>query len=59
MRKLIVLLVGVGLGFVVAHLVSRTPGGARLFSQADEWVGAFGSEVAAAYRKRDAQLHSR
>ncbi len=58
MRKLFVLAVGVAIGFVAAHFVSRTPTGQRLFGQADQWIDAFSGEVATAYHKRESALRS-
>ncbi len=52
--------VGIGtvLGFGVAHLVSRTPSGARFFDGLNGRLGALGDAMRAGYREREAQLRA-
>jgi hypothetical protein len=52
--------VGIGtvLGFAVAHLVSRTPGGARFFDGLNGRLRGLGEAMRAGYREREAELRA-
>jgi hypothetical protein len=52
--------VGIGtvLGFAVAHLVSRTPGGARFFDGLNGRLQGLGNAMRAGYREREAELRA-
>jgi len=52
--------VGIGtvLGFGVAHLVSRTPGGARFFDGLNGRLRGLGDAMRAGYREREAELRA-
>ncbi|PRY70362.1 hypothetical protein B0I08_101496 [Glaciihabitans tibetensis] len=58
MKKLSYLAVGVVLGFVVAHLVSRHPSGKRFFDDIDGKVREFSGAVVDGYRGREAELRA-
>jgi hypothetical protein len=50
--------IGVALGFLLAHRVSRTAVGARIFSEVDTRAKAFTGAVADGYRSREAELRA-
>lgn len=56
MRKLFTLMIGVALGFVVAHFVNATPAGRRFFSGIDRAVREFQGAVVEGYRSREAEF---
>jgi hypothetical protein len=57
-KQLFFVAVGVVIGFLVAHQVSRTPGGAKLLSEVDARAKAFTSAVVDGYRSREAELRT-
>ncbi|MCU1571874.1 MAG: hypothetical protein JWR33_2615 [Naasia sp.] len=58
MKNVLLLVVGVVLGFAVAHGANRTRPGAALFSDLDGRAREFGRVVAESYRAREAELRS-
>jgi hypothetical protein len=62
MNKALLLGTGVGigtlLGFGIAHLVSRTPGGARFFDGLNGRLQGLAGAMRAGYREREAQLRA-
>ncbi|WP_108252133.1 hypothetical protein [Planctomonas deserti] len=52
--------VGIGtvLGFGVAHLVSRTPAGARFFDGLNGRLQGLGAAMRTGYREREAELRA-
>ncbi len=58
MKKVIWLVVGVGIGFVAAHQASKTDQGKRFFDDIDTRAKEFRSAVNDGYRKREAELRS-
>jgi hypothetical protein len=52
--------VGIGtvLGFGAAHVVSRTPGGARFFDALNGRLRGLGDAMRAGYREREAELRA-
>ncbi|MDN4615481.1 hypothetical protein P5G50_13585 [Leifsonia sp. F6_8S_P_1B] len=58
MKSFLWLLVGVGLGFVVAHRVNETQKGREFFSSLDQKARDFGEAVSDGYRQREAELRS-
>jgi hypothetical protein len=58
MKSFLWLVVGVAVGFVVAHKVNETPQGRALFSDIDRKARDFGSAVNDGYRRREAELRS-
>jgi hypothetical protein len=58
MKSFLWLLVGVGLGFVVAHKVNETDKGREFFSTLDQKARDFGEAVSDGYRQREAELRS-
>jgi hypothetical protein len=58
MKNLLLVAVGVAVGFLVAHAVSRTPEGKRFFDDVDSRAREFGSAVVDGYRSREAELRA-
>jgi hypothetical protein len=58
MKKFFLLLVGVALGFVVAHQYSKTPQGRVFFDDVDSKAREFGSAVIEGYKTREAELRA-
>ncbi|MCX7521707.1 hypothetical protein OSC27_05365 [Microbacterium sp. STN6] len=56
MKSFLWLVVGVAVGFVVAHKVNQTPRGRALFSDIDRKAREFGAAVSDGYRQREAEL---
>ena len=58
MKSFLWLIVGVALGFVVAHKVNETPKGREFFSTLDKKARDFGEAVSDGYRQREAEIRS-
>ncbi len=58
MKSFLWLLVGVALGFVVAHKVNETPRGREFFTTIDRKARDFGEAVSDGYRQREAEIRS-
>lgn len=58
MKKFVWMLVGVGVGFALAHRVSKTEVGARLFADINTRAREFGDAVSDGYHQREAELRS-
>ncbi|WP_025155700.1 hypothetical protein [Leifsonia aquatica] len=58
MKSFLWLLVGVGIGFVVAHKVNETSKGREFFSSLDQKARDFGEAVSDGYRQREAEIRS-
>ncbi|AAT88943.1 hypothetical protein ATY41_02015 [Leifsonia xyli subsp. xyli] len=58
MKSFLWLLVGVAIGFVVAHKVNETPSGREFFSSLDRKARDFGEAVSDGYRQREAEIRS-
>ncbi len=58
MKQLFFVAVGVVIGFLVAHKVSRTSSGAKFFAEVDARTKAFTGAVADGYRSREAELRT-
>jgi hypothetical protein len=58
MKSALLLLVGVAVGFVVAHQVSKTPQGKAFFDDVDSKAREFGSAVVDGYKAREAELRA-
>ncbi|MBX9717378.1 hypothetical protein [Microcella sp.] len=52
------LIVGIALGFVAAHQVSKTPQGKQFFDDVDSKAREFGSAVVDGYKQREAELRA-
>ena len=58
MKNVILLIAGIGAGFVAAHFVSRTPQGKQFFDDVDARAREFGAAVVDGYKTRDAELRA-
>lgn len=58
MKNILWLTVGVGLGFVAAHQINRTPEGKRFFEDIDSRAHEFSSAVVDGYKEREAELRA-
>ena len=56
MKNLLWLIVGVAVGFAVAHQVNKTQEGKQFFSTIDARAREFGEAVSEGYRRREAEL---
>jgi hypothetical protein len=58
MKGLFLLIVGVGVGFIVAHQVNKTPEGKKFFEDVDSRAREFSSAVVDGYKTREAELRA-
>ncbi len=58
MKGLFLLIVGVGVGFVVAHQINKTPEGKKFFEDVDSRAREFSSAVVEGYKTREAELRA-
>lgn len=56
MRTALLIVTGVAIGFVAAHLVNSTESGRAFFGRVNERVDAFGEAVRDGYRARTEEL---
>lgn len=58
MKGALLLIVGVAIGFVVAHEVAKTDAGKQFFDDVDGKAKEFGDAVISGYRAREAELRT-
>ncbi|MET4780192.1 hypothetical protein [Glaciihabitans sp. UYNi722] len=58
MKKLLWLIVGVGVGFIAAHQINKTPEGQRFFEDVDHRAREFSDAVVDGYKAREAELRA-
>jgi hypothetical protein len=58
MKSFLWLLIGVAIGFAVAHKVNETAKGREFFSNIDQKARDFGEAVTDGYRQREAEIRS-
>jgi hypothetical protein len=58
MKSALFLVIGVAVGFVVAHQVAKTPQGRAFFDDVDSKAREFGSAVVDGYKAREAELRA-
>jgi hypothetical protein len=58
MKSALFLVIGVAVGFLVAHQVSKTPQGRAFFDEVDSKAREFGSAVVDGYKAREAELRA-
>ncbi|HEY4269985.1 MAG TPA: hypothetical protein VGM94_17515 [Galbitalea sp.] len=56
MKNILLLIVGVGAGFVIAHQVSKTPAGKQFFEDVETRAKEFSSALIDGYKTREAEL---
>jgi hypothetical protein len=59
MKNILLLIVGVGTGFVIAHQVSKTPAGKQFFDDVDNRAREFSAALIDGYKTREAELRSK
>ncbi|TBN56774.1 hypothetical protein EYE40_04815 [Glaciihabitans arcticus] len=58
MRGALLLIIGIGVGFIAAHQVARTPQGKQFFDDVDAKAREFGDAVVEGYKQREAELRA-
>lgn len=58
MKNALLLIVGIGIGIVAAHQVSRTPEGKQFFDDVDAKAREFSGAVVEGYKAREAELRA-
>jgi len=58
MKNLVLLIAGIGIGFLAAHQVARTPQGKQFFDDIDAKAREFGGAVVDGYKQREAELRA-
>jgi len=58
MKNLVLLVAGIGIGFIAAHQVARTPQGKQFFDDVDAKAREFGGAVVDGYKQREAELRA-
>ena len=58
MKNILWLTVGVGLGFLAAHQINKTPEGKRFFEEVDNRAHEFSNAVVDGYKEREAELRA-
>jgi hypothetical protein len=58
MKGLLLLVVGIGVGFIAAHQVNKTPQGRQFFEDVDTKAREFGASVVDGYKQREAELRA-
>ena len=56
MKVLLVLATGIGIGFIVAHQVAKTPQGRQFFDDVDTRAREFSGALVDGYKQREAEL---
>jgi hypothetical protein len=58
MKAIVLLIAGVGIGFLAAHQISKTPQGKQFFDEVDLKAREFGGAVIDGYKAREAELRA-
>jgi hypothetical protein len=58
MKNVLWLIVGVGVGFVAAHQIAKTPQGKKFFDDVNAKAHDFGDAVVDGYKQREAELRA-
>lgn len=56
MKGLLLLTIGIGIGFVAAHQVAKTPQGRQFFDEFDTKTREFSGALVDGYKQREAEL---
>jgi hypothetical protein len=59
MKNILLLILGVGAGFVIAHQVSKTPAGKQFFDDVDSRAREFSAALIDGYKTREAELRAK
>lgn len=58
MKGLLLLVAGIGVGFVAAHQIAKTPQGKQFFNEVDGKAREFGGALVDGYKQREAELRA-
>jgi len=58
MKGLLLLAVGIGVGFIAAHQVAKSPQGKQFFDEVDSKAREFGGALVDGYKQREAELRA-
>ena len=58
MKGLLLLVAGIGVGFIAAHQVAKSPQGKQFFNEVDSKAREFGGALVDGYKQREAELRS-
>ena len=58
MKKILWLIAGVGIGFLVAHQFNQTKSGKQFFSEFDKKTKEFSDSLIDGYRERESELRA-
>jgi len=58
MKNIVLLIAGIGIGFLAAHQVARTAQGKQFFDDIDAKAREFGGAVVDGYKQREAELRA-
>ncbi|KJC65367.1 hypothetical protein SAMN06295879_0696 [Agreia bicolorata] len=58
MKKILWLVLGIAVGFVVAHQVNQTAEGKKFFSDLDKRTKGFTESIVDGYRERESELRA-
>ena len=58
MKNILLLVIGVGAGFAIAHQVSKTPAGQQFFDDVDRRAKEFSAALVDGYRARESELRA-
>ena len=58
MKGLLLLVAGIGVGFIAAHQVSKSPQGKQFFDEVDTKAREFGGALVDGYKQREAELRA-
>ena len=58
MKNLVWLVLGVGVGFIAAHHINKTPEGKKFFEDVDHRAREFSDAVVDGYKSREAELRA-
>lgn len=58
MKNVLWLIVGVGVGFVAAHQIAKTPQGKQFFDDVNGKAHDFGTAIVDGYKQREAELRA-
>jgi len=58
MKGLLLLVAGIGVGFIAAHQVSKSPQGKQFFDEVDSKAREFGGALVDGYKQREAELRA-
>jgi len=58
MKNVLLLVVGIGAGFIAAHYVSKTPQGRQFFDEVDAKTSEFSAALVDGFKQRESELRA-